>query len=87
MGVIRIDIDGEVARFRRVAVAAEQQRQGHGRTLLRLSEFFSIEHGVTRVEASVAASAVEAALQHIARTTWQGAHTVDPLRSRYLHCG
>lgn len=59
VGVIRIDIDGEVARFRRVAIAAEQQRQGYGRTLLRLSEVFSIEHKAARVEASVATDAVE----------------------------
>ena len=59
VGVIRIDIDGETARFRRVAIVADQQRRGHGRTLISLSETFSIEHNARKVEASVAADAVE----------------------------
>lgn len=59
VGVIRIDIEGRTARFRRVAIAASQQRRGHGRVLLRLSEEFAIEHQTVKVEASVAADAAE----------------------------
>ncbi len=58
VGVIRIDVDGETARFRRVAIAADHQRRGHGRVLLGLSEAFALEHRASRVEASVAADAV-----------------------------
>ena len=59
VGVIRIDIDGGTARLRRVAVAAEEQRRGHGRRLLALSEAFARDHNALSAEASVAADAVE----------------------------
>ncbi len=59
VGVVRIDIDDEIARFRRVAIAGDQQRRGHGRKLLSLAEAFSIKHHARRVEASVAADAIE----------------------------
>ena len=58
VGVIRIDIDAETARFRRVAIVTGQQRRGHGRMLLCRAEAYSAEHSVRRVEASVAADAV-----------------------------
>lgn len=58
IGVIRIDIDGDVARFRRVAIAETCQRRGHGRVLLMHAEAFAIERGAIRAEASVAADAV-----------------------------
>ncbi len=59
VGVIRIDVEDDIARFRRVAIEASQQRQGHGRVLLAMSEAFALDHHVVMVEASVAADAVE----------------------------
>jgi GNAT superfamily N-acetyltransferase len=58
IGVVRIDIDGEVARFRRVAITEACQAQGHGRMLLELAEAFALERGALRAEVSVAADAV-----------------------------
>ncbi len=58
IGVIRIDIDGDVARFRRVAIKERCQRQGHGRILLAHAEAFAGLYGINRIEASVAADAV-----------------------------
>ena len=58
IGVIRIDVEGETAWFRRVAITEAYQRRGHGRVLLGLAEAFSRERGVVRVLASVAAGAV-----------------------------
>lgn len=58
IGVIRIDIEGKTARFRRVAIAEAYQRRGHGRVLLDLAEAFSRERGSVRVMASVATDAV-----------------------------
>ena len=59
VGVIRIDIEGAIARFRRVAIDENRQRRGHGRVLLRLSEAFAREYQAEKIEASVAADAVE----------------------------
>lgn len=59
VGVIRIDIEGEIGRFRRVAIKTSLQRQGHGRVLLALSEAFALGRRAVKVEASVAADAVE----------------------------
>jgi GNAT superfamily N-acetyltransferase len=58
IGVVRIDLAGDVAWLRRVAIDDRWQRQGFGRTLLRLSESFAMEHGARRMESSVAADAV-----------------------------
>ena len=59
IGVIRIDVDGGVAWFRRVAVREELQRAGHGRTLLDLAEGFARGEGCSEVRSSnVAADAV-----------------------------
>lgn len=58
IGVIRIDVEGETAWFRRVAIAEAHQRRGHGRVLLGLAEAFSHERGAVRALASVAADAV-----------------------------
>lgn len=57
VGVVRIDIAGDVAYLRRVAIEEPWQRQGLGRELIRLAESFAIEHGVRRMESSVAADA------------------------------
>ena len=58
IGVLRIDIDGAVAWFRRVAVQEELQRVGHGRILLDLAEAFARDEGCYEVRSNVAADAV-----------------------------
>ena len=58
IGVIKIDIDGGVAWFRRVAVREELQRAGHGRALLTLAEAFARDEGCYEVRSNVAAEAV-----------------------------
>ena len=57
VGVVRIDIKGDVAYLRRVAIDEPCQRQGFGRILLGLAEAFAREHGATRVESAVAVDA------------------------------
>ena len=57
IGVIRIDIDNEAARFRLVAIVEPRQRQGHGRKLLALAEEFAREQGA---ETAMIASAPDA---------------------------
>jgi GNAT superfamily N-acetyltransferase len=57
VGVIRIDIDGPVATFRRVAVRDDVQRRGHGRRLLEAAERFARRKGCTRIESHVAPDA------------------------------
>jgi GNAT superfamily N-acetyltransferase len=58
VGVVRIDLEGDVAYLRRVAIDEPWQRRGLGRVLLALAESFSIEHGARRMESSVAPDAV-----------------------------
>jgi GNAT superfamily N-acetyltransferase len=58
VGVARIDLEGDVAYLRRVAIDEPWQRRGLGRLLLALAESFSIEHGARRMESSVASDAV-----------------------------
>ena len=58
VGVVRIDLSGDVAYLRRVAIDEPWQRQGLGRLLLALAESFAIEHGAQRLESSVAVDAV-----------------------------
>ena len=58
IGVIRIDVDGGVAWFRRVAVRKELQRAGHGKALLGLAEAFARGEGCFEVRSTVAADAV-----------------------------
>lgn len=58
IGTIRIDVECDVARFRRVAITTDFQRRGHGSRLLGLAETFSLKRGAVRVEASVAPDAV-----------------------------
>lgn len=45
VGVVRVDIRGRQATFRRVAVREDVQRMGHGRVLLSLAERFARENG------------------------------------------
>jgi GNAT superfamily N-acetyltransferase len=58
VGVLRVDITGTVAVFRRVAVRPEVQRRGYGQQLLRLAEQFAKTHGCTRIESHVDPDAV-----------------------------
>jgi GNAT superfamily N-acetyltransferase len=57
-GVVRVDIAGAVATFRRVAIRDDLQRRGLGRRLLNAAEGFARERGCTRVEASADAGAI-----------------------------
>jgi GNAT superfamily N-acetyltransferase len=58
IGVIRVDLSGRVAWFRRVAVREDLQRSGHGRVLLRLAESFAQEEGCNEARSDVAPDAV-----------------------------
>jgi len=58
VGVIRIDIEGTTAIFRRVAVRADAQRLGHGRALLSLAQRFAQAEGCSRLLSHVALDAV-----------------------------
>jgi GNAT superfamily N-acetyltransferase len=59
VGVVRIDIAGDVAFLRRVAIDERWQRKGHGRTLVELAEAFAGDAGAWSVESDVAPDAVE----------------------------
>ena len=58
VGVIRVDITGAVATFRRVAIREDLQRRGHGRRLLAEAERFARSHACVRVESHVDRGAV-----------------------------
>jgi GNAT superfamily N-acetyltransferase len=58
IGVMRVDIHGPIAWFRRVAVREDLQRAGHGRILLSLAEAFAREAGCGEARSNVAADAV-----------------------------
>jgi N-acetylglutamate synthase-like GNAT family acetyltransferase len=58
VGVIRVDIDGETATFRRVAIVHDKRRSGHGRALMSLSESFAAEKGCRRLYSFVSPDAV-----------------------------
>ena len=58
VGVIRIDISGDDAIFRRVAIRLDAQRRGHGRAMLSLAEAFAAEQGCRRILSHVAPDAV-----------------------------
>jgi GNAT superfamily N-acetyltransferase len=58
VGVIRVDIDGVVATFRRVAIRDDLQRRGYGRRLLEAAERFAKSQGCTRVESYVDPAAI-----------------------------
>ena len=59
IGVVRIDVAGHQAYFRRVAVHPNAQRRGHGRVLLMLAERFAGENGCLQVRSYVAPDAVD----------------------------
>jgi GNAT superfamily N-acetyltransferase len=58
VGVIRIDLHGEIAVFRRVAVRDDMQRRGYGRRLLELATQFAERQGSVRIDSHVDADAV-----------------------------
>jgi GNAT superfamily N-acetyltransferase len=58
VGVIRIDIAGNDAIFRRVAIRQDVQRRGHGRAMLLRAEAFAAAQGCRRVLSHVAPDAV-----------------------------
>jgi GNAT superfamily N-acetyltransferase len=58
IGVIRVDVQDQVAWFRRVAVRRDLQRAGHGRRLLNLAETFARKESCSEARSNVAAEAV-----------------------------
>jgi GNAT superfamily N-acetyltransferase len=58
VGVIRIDVDGSRAIFRRVAIRDDLQRRGYGRQLLEAAEQFARQQGCTQIESHVDPTAV-----------------------------
>ena len=58
IGVIRVDIEGKVAIFRRVAIREDMQRLGHGKQMLVLAEAFARGTGCERVRSFVNPEAV-----------------------------
>ena len=59
VGVVRIDIDEDLAHLRRVAIDEHWRGRGLGRELLALSESFARGHGVLRAVSAVAPDAVQ----------------------------
>ena len=58
IGVIRVDINGKQAFFRRIAIREDLQRSGHGRMLLALAESFAQSNGCNHIRSEVAHDAV-----------------------------
>lgn len=58
IGVIRVDVNGTTAWFRRVAVREDVQRLGHGRVLLELAEAFAESQRCTEVRSNAAVEAL-----------------------------
>lgn len=58
IGVIRVDVAGAVAWFRRVAIRHDLQGAGHGRALLRLAEAFAKAEGCIEIRSNAAVEAV-----------------------------
>ena len=56
--MIRIDIEGTTAVFRRVAVRSDAQRLGHGQAMLSLAQRFAEAEGCSRLLSHVAPDAV-----------------------------
>lgn len=56
--VVRVDLLGETAILRRVAVREDAQRLGHGRRLLELAEQFARDHGCSQARSHVIPDAV-----------------------------
>jgi GNAT superfamily N-acetyltransferase len=58
IGVIRVDIDGQLAVFRRVAIREDVQRCGHGKVMISLAEDFARGEGCSFVRSYVDPGAV-----------------------------
>lgn len=58
IGVIRVDINGKQAMFRRVAIREDLQRAGHGRVMLALAESYAQQKGCLQILSDVAPDAV-----------------------------
>jgi GNAT superfamily N-acetyltransferase len=58
VGVIRVDLQNDVAVFRRVAVREDVQRRGYGRRMLELAAQFAEQHACSRIDSHVDAGAV-----------------------------
>lgn len=58
VGVLRVDVDGDVAWFRRVAIAEGLQRQGHGTRMMADAMDFARKHGCTIARSNVARDAI-----------------------------
>ena len=58
IGAIRVDVDGPLAIFRRVAIREDVQRHGHGKVMLSLAEDFALDKGCSLVRSYVDAGAV-----------------------------
>jgi GNAT superfamily N-acetyltransferase len=58
VGVIRVDVQDDVAIFRRVAVRDDLQRRGYGRQLLQAAQRFAVERGCTQAVSHVDRNAV-----------------------------
>lgn len=58
VGALRVDLDGNVAWFRRVAISEEFQRQGHGSRMIEAAMAFARERGSRIVKSNVARDAV-----------------------------
>jgi GNAT superfamily N-acetyltransferase len=58
VGVVRVDMSGSTATFRRVAIRGDRQRRGHGRMLLALAEQFAKAQGCRELMSHVAPDAV-----------------------------
>jgi GNAT superfamily N-acetyltransferase len=58
VGAIRVDVDGQAAIFRLVAIREDRQRQGLGRRMLEHAERFASSSGCVRVDSHVFVGAV-----------------------------
>jgi N-acetylglutamate synthase-like GNAT family acetyltransferase len=58
IGVVRLDLRGEVAMVRLVAIVASKQRKGHGRVLGALMETEARQRGVRTLRVNAAAEAL-----------------------------
>jgi len=58
-GVIRVDVQRDVAIFRRVAVPEHLQRRGYGRRMIELAVAFAASRGCSRIDSHVDSGAVD----------------------------
>jgi hypothetical protein len=58
VGITRLDLQGEVAVVRLVAIAATEQRSGHGRVMSQLVEGEALKRGVRLLRVNAAPDAV-----------------------------